>query len=104
MSNQTTFAQKTYLVTGAAGFIASRFIESCNQRGIAVISVDRLHLFRERTENQNLNFGKLLDLEDLLTRIRNSADLPKIDAIVHLGAITDTRESDPVLLKQLNLE
>src|SRR4051812_48722399 len=98
----------TYLITGAAGFIGSRFIESCNQRGIAVISVDRTPLFQERLENSELDFGTLLDLEQLLPRIAASsfplADPSSIDAIIHLGAITDTRESDPLLLKRLNLE
>ncbi len=104
--------QKTYLVTGAAGFIGSRFIESCNQLGIAVVSVDRILLFQQRMENRGLAFGKLLDLEALLPILtahlnpsgNAQGDLPRIDAIVHLGAITDTRESDPLLLKRLNLE
>ena len=110
--------QKTYLVTGAAGFIASRFIESCNQRGIAVISVDRIPLFRERMENRDLDFGRLLDLEELLPLLKDSNDSAhlkptanspganplEISAVVHLGAITDTRESDPLLLRRLNLE
>jgi ADP-L-glycero-D-manno-heptose 6-epimerase len=100
---QTT--QKTYLVTGAAGFIASRFIESCNQRGIAIISVDRIPFFQERAENRNLNFGKILELEKLRAIASSSEkNSLEIDAIVHLGAITDTRESDPLLLKSMNLE
>jgi ADP-L-glycero-D-manno-heptose 6-epimerase len=100
--------QKTYLVTGAAGFIGSRFIESCNERKIATISVDRISLFRERIENRDLNFGRQIDLEELLplisTKSRLTQDSLNIDAIIHLGAITDTRESDPLLLKHLNLE
>ena len=109
-------AQRTYLVTGAAGFIGSRFVESCNLRGIDLISVDRLPLFSERPEHRNLNFGRKVDLDlffekspeqanDAVQRLLSGASHPRsIDAIVHLGAITDTRESDPENLRKYNLD
>ena len=105
---QSTSFQKLYLVTGAAGFIGARFVESCNQQGIAVISVDRPLLFSERMENRDLNFGTLIDLEKLFPLLSGpppvSPLVNQISAIVHLGAITDTRESDPSILKRMNLE
>lgn len=102
--------KKTYLVTGAAGFIGSRFVESCNLRGIQLISIDQPAFFHERKEHAHLNFGTLLDMnlfadssaEKVQAEI--ARHLPgKPDGIVHLGAITDTREADPEKLKKFNL-
>ena len=46
------------LVTGAAGFIGARFVESCGARGIPVVSVDRARAAsRERPEHRGLDFG-----------------------------------------------
>ena len=39
---------ETYLVTGAAGFIGARFVESCQLRGILPISVDKEDYFKTR--------------------------------------------------------
>jgi ADP-L-glycero-D-manno-heptose 6-epimerase len=93
---------QTYLVTGAAGFIGSRFVESCNQQGISMISVDQKSHFQDRNEVKNLDFGQIVDLNDLSNWLENHK--PRLDAIIHLGAITDTRELDQALLKRLNLD
>ena len=93
--------KKIYLVTGAAGFIGSRWVEFCNQKHISIISVDRLDLFESRPENQGLAFGEKVDLHHLFDWLDQTN--PHIDAIVHLGAITDTRESDQAKLDDLNL-
>src|SRR4051812_41559694 len=92
----------TYLVTGAAGFIGARFVESCQARKISVISVDQEKYFHTRPENQNVAFGQIIDLEKLLVSLHKSR--PNIDAIIHLGAVTDTRETDLELLRRLYLE
>jgi ADP-L-glycero-D-manno-heptose 6-epimerase len=93
--------QKTYLVTGAAGFIGARWIESCQQRGISIISVDQQALFHSRQEHSNLDFGQIIDRDALPVAL---PQLVPVDAIIHLGAITDTRESDLSLLQRFNLE
>ncbi|MHC5062961.1 MAG: ADP-glyceromanno-heptose 6-epimerase [Planctomycetota bacterium] len=90
------------LVTGAAGFIGARFVESCNRRSEPVISVDRSEFFRERHEHAGLDFGEIIDLEDLPDQIRAGREAPA--AIVHLGACTDTREMDEALLDRINLK
>jgi ADP-L-glycero-D-manno-heptose 6-epimerase len=88
------------LVTGAAGFIGARFVESCNRRGIPVISVDRLSAFETRHEHRGIDFGTRLDIEALPGRL---ASLP-VAAIVHMGAISSTTELDRELFRRLNVE
>jgi ADP-L-glycero-D-manno-heptose 6-epimerase len=91
-----------YLVTGAAGFIGARFVESCNKKKIELISVDKLANF-SRPEHASLDFGMKFDIEDISQHLLN--DAPRhIDAIIHLGAITDTTASDLYALRKLNTE
>jgi len=89
-------------VTGAAGFIGARFVESCAARGIAVVSVDHVPYFSERSEHRGIDFGRIVDRNDLgawLTRER-----PALAGVVHLGACTDTRQLDVAYLTRVNLE
>jgi len=91
-----------YLVTGAAGFIGARFVESCNDKDIELISVDKLANF-SRPEHEGLQFGMKFDIEDIMHHLLH--DAPRhIDAIVHLGAITDTTFSDIHMLRSLNTD
>lgn len=89
-----------YLVTGAAGLIGSRFVQSCNERGIPVISVDVESLFKSRLEHQGIHFGKIVDRDQIWKWLNEHS--PQLGAIVHLGAITDTRETDLDQLNALN--
>ncbi len=91
----------TYLVTGAAGFIGSSFVDSCNQRNIRVISVDSKKHFLERTEHQTVRHDQILDRDQLMGWLQSQR--PQLQGIVHLGAITDTRETNEELLQRLNL-
>jgi ADP-L-glycero-D-manno-heptose 6-epimerase len=88
----------TYLVTGAAGFIGARFVESCAARGISVVSVDRESHFRTRPEHADVRFGVILDRDRL-----GHAPLPELSAIVHLGACTDTTQTDAEYLERQNV-
>jgi len=92
----------TYLVTGAAGFIGARFVESCNARKISVISVDQEKLFGQRPEHRGFQFGTVVDLDQLPLWLSQPGH--SIDAIVHLGAVTDTRETNLDLLRRLNVD
>ncbi|MEO0479225.1 MAG: ADP-glyceromanno-heptose 6-epimerase [Planctomycetota bacterium] len=88
------------LVTGAAGFIGSRFVASCNERSIPVISVDGESLFRERNELAGIDFGTVIDTDALPNRL---ADL-EFGSVMHLGACTDTTELDVDFLTRVNLD
>lgn len=90
------------LVTGAAGFIGARFVESCNRRGIPVVSVDRIESFDERPEHRGLDFGTRVDLDALDGWL--AAEPRPLVGIVHLGACTDTTEMDVDYLRRVNLE
>lgn len=90
------------LVTGAAGFIGARFVESCNRNGHPVISVDDPDYFRQRSEHRGIDFGQIVprtEIVDWLTATR-----PRLAGIVHLGACTDTTELDVAYLTRVNLE
>lgn len=91
-----------FLVTGAAGFVGARFVERCNTRGIPVISVDSPPYFRERSEHRGVEFGEIVDREKLFERLERTP--MAIEAIVHLGACTDTTEYDLEYLRRVNLE
>ncbi len=90
------------LVTGAAGFIGARFVESCNERGTPVVSVDLREHFEQRTELGGLDFGTLVDRTELFGWLDEAA--PEIAAIVHLGACSSTTETRLDYLAEVNVE
>jgi ADP-L-glycero-D-manno-heptose 6-epimerase len=90
------------LVTGAAGFVGARFVESLNRRGTAVVSVDERAAFQQRAEHRGLDFGHVVGIADSLRELESGTLRPT--AIVHLGAITDTTELDERLLRERNVE
>ncbi len=92
----------TLLVTGAAGFIGARFVESCNARGVPVVSVDRKDAFASRPEHRRLDFGKLLDIDEMPSWLADGR--PSLAGIVHMGAISATTEMDEAVLKRLNVD
>ncbi|MCA8944188.1 MAG: ADP-glyceromanno-heptose 6-epimerase [Planctomycetes bacterium] len=94
-------SQPTVVVTGAAGFIGARFVESCNRRRIPVVSVDDPEFFASRPEHRGLDFGDVVAPADIAGWL-GSAVPPR--GIVHLGACTDTTELDVDYLNRVNLE
>lgn len=90
-----------YLVTGAAGFIGARFVESCNQRGIPVISVDREAYFQQRSQHDGIYFGTVIDRDVLQNHL--GFDITP-GAIIHLGACANTMELDETYLDRVNVQ
>lgn len=90
------------LVTGAAGFIGARFVESLGKAGYGPpVSVDRRAAFA-RAEHRGLAFGDVVDMDQLFGWL--DADQTPLGGIVHLGACTDTTELDEDFLRRINLE
>lgn len=89
------------LVTGAAGFIGSQFVRACNARDIPVVSVDELKQFSNRPEHAGIDFGEKVDLENLFDWL--AAESRSFRGIVHLGACSDTTETDEAFLDSVNL-
>lgn len=91
------------LVTGAAGFIGSRFVQLCRERGVAeIMSVDEPGHFADRPEHAGIEFGEIVGPDALFDRLAKQD--AALSAIVHLGAITDTTMMDERLLRERNVE
>ena len=91
------------IVTGAAGFIGSCLIRRLNEAGYTdILAVDD---FSRPDKNRNLE-GKIIRGQvhrDNFVRWleRNHAD---VDALLHIGARTDTTEMNTAIFDHLNLE
>src|SRR5262249_54408687 len=68
---------------------------------VPIVSVDSRAYFVERREHKGLDFGEILDTEELLARLAAGA-LP-LSGIVAMGACTDTTQPDEKDLKRVNL-
>ncbi|MBW8270329.1 ADP-glyceromanno-heptose 6-epimerase [Caldovatus aquaticus] len=88
-----------YLVTGGAGFIGSNLVAALCARGAEVMVVDRL---RDGEKWRNLAHHPIAGIlppekiEDYL------AARPPVEAVLHLGAISDTTARDGDLVAAVN--
>ena len=89
-----------YLITGAAGFIGYNFVKSCNKRRIKTVSVDTPEAFARHQDTSV--FGSLVSRDHLPMWLYNSKTDLKLDAIIHLGACSDTTELDAAYLAKVN--
>jgi ADP-L-glycero-D-manno-heptose 6-epimerase len=84
-----------YAVTGAAGFIGSNLVKALNKHGVTeIVAVDNL---KEGDKFRNLvgcDIADYVDQEEFLERIAAGTFDGLLDAILHLGACSDTMESD----------
>jgi ADP-L-glycero-D-manno-heptose 6-epimerase len=89
-----------YLITGGAGFIGSNVVAALSERGSAVVICDRL---REGEKWRNLAKSELHDIvaPDALEHWLQSYG-SRVEAIIHLGAISSTSEPNVDLIVASN--
>ena len=93
------------IVTGGAGFIGSAIIAALNKRGIDdIIVVDRLGSDTRWKNLVNLSFADYIDKDDFLQLAMEKRIDPPVKAVFHLGACTDTTETDADYLIKNNYE
>jgi ADP-L-glycero-D-manno-heptose 6-epimerase len=88
------------LVTGGAGFIGSNLVATLCERGHAVAVCDRLH---SNDKWRNLAKSDVADIvmpESLPEWLDRH---PSLEAVLHLGAISSTTESDADLIYDVNV-
>ncbi len=91
-----------FVVTGAAGFIGSCFVNKLNNKGYKnIILVDD---FSNPEKNKNLKnkvYSEKIDREDFFKWLKNNHK--KVEFIFHIGARTDTTEFNVAVFDKLNL-
>ena len=91
------------VVTGAAGFIGSAFVELLNRQGIRdILVVDDLGTSTKWRNLIRKRIRSYLHKDRFLEALTSGAVREKIDAIVHLGACTSTTEQNAEYLLQNN--
>lgn len=88
------------IVTGAAGFIGSQIANHVSKSAKALTLVDKLPLLKQSPYLKDLTAANLLDADVFLS---NLASLEKVDAVIHMGAITNTAEKDQAALDYWNV-
>src|SRR5665213_151224 len=89
-----------FLVTGGAGFIGSNVVASLNEAGASDIVVNDL-LGQDDAKWRNLAKRELADFVPPADLVR-WLDGRKLDAVIHMGAISDTTATDGDLVMENN--
>lgn len=93
------------IVTGGAGFIGSALIAVLNKRNITdILVVDKLDTDQKWKNLRNLFFADYIEKDDFLDLIINDKLNNSIQAIFHLGACSDTTETNASYLIKNNYE
>jgi len=99
--SHSTYPLLPVLVTGAAGFVGYRLVLELSARDVPVWAVDTRGHFNARPEHNPIDPVRIIDVDDLPAFL---ATKPELSAIVHMGACTDTRETDRAYLTRRNLK
>jgi ADP-L-glycero-D-manno-heptose 6-epimerase len=83
------------VVTGAAGFIGSRLVAALNQAGITeILAVDDLESGDRAKNLFGVEIEDYLDKQEFLAQLESGRLDGSIDAIMHLGACSNTMETN----------
>jgi ADP-L-glycero-D-manno-heptose 6-epimerase len=92
------------IVTGAAGFIGSAIVAELNARGITeVLCVDELGCDEKWKNLRNLAFSDYIEKDAFLDMLL-AGNVPKTEALIHMGACSSTTETDASFLLKNNFE
>ena len=95
--------QPTIVVTGSAGFIGSVCVQFFNEQGWnQLLLVDDFGVEAKRNNWEQKQFIKVIERQSFIEQLPHLSY--SIDAIVHLGARTDTTEFDYAIHEALNVE
>lgn len=91
------------IVTGAAGFIGSCLVKKLNQENFnAIVAVDSFQNPVKNKDLEGLRLQEKVEIDRLMSWLDANAEL--VEFIFHIGAVTDTSESDTRLLNKLNTQ
>ncbi len=83
-----------FVVTGGAGFIGRNIVAALNERGEEnILIVDRLGHDEKWRNLVGLTFDDFIDIDDFRAGI-NSGALKDVRTVFHMGACSDTTETD----------
>ena len=93
------------LVTGGAGFIGSAIVAVLNARGIDdILVVDILGKDQRWKNLRNLRYADYMEADDFSDMVSDSDLDINLEAIIHMGACSDTTEADCSYLVKNNYE
>ena len=94
------------VITGAAGFIGSALLWALNRRGKQdIIAVDEANLSEEKNQNlKPLRYKTYVDKDEFAKNIKSGNLKHNIEAVIHMGACSDTTETDKDFLIKNNYE
>lgn len=94
-----------YIITGGAGFIGSAMLWQLNQQGIDdVVLVDHLGTDDKWRNLVKLTYADYIHRERFRDLLRRDALPWKVEAVIHLGACSDTTEADGDFLMENNFQ
>ena len=93
------------IVTGGAGFIGSALIAELNKRHITdILVVDELGTVQKWKNLCNLSFTDYVEKDDFLEMVMADKLNSSLEAVFHLGACSDTTETNASYLIKNNYE
>ena len=93
------------VVTGGAGFIGSAIIAALNKKKVTdILIVDQLGCDQKWKNLRNLSFADYVEKDDFLEMVIEDKLKSSIEAVLHLGACSDTTETNASYLLKNNYE